>query len=262
MLFLDECHNLPDDLEQVFLTALERSDDPVRRVTVNLREEGPTDFTIDLRKMSVVMATTDPQKMASPLLDRLTKLTIGSYSNEDLYKIFNLNLKCQVSEHIKQEVLFVFRGHPRACVELADELDHFAEAKGKTYINRELFLEFCETMDIHPYGLDSSEMEVIKILGERGQCSLQQLASATGHSKQVIQQKYEDALLNKGLMDIDGKRRLTSLGRQLYLSHFVNPDSVSRPEPKTEEATTPVEVVQEVQRTIDATRIQNPLYGR
>lgn len=272
ILFIDEAHNLPDDLEQILLTALERDPNPVRRVTFNHREQGPVDYTFDFRRMSIIMATTDAQKVANPLRDRLTSVSIARYSNEDLFKIFEMNLTCQVSKEIKKEIMFVFRGHPRACVELAEELDHFAEAHGKTYINRDLFLEFCNTMDIHPYGLNGAEMEIVRILGERGACSLTAISSATGHSKQAIQQNYEDALLNKGLMDIDSKRMLTSKGRELYLSHFVGvseevpveaEDTLLESKQKpVEEEETPVQVIKRAEEAINGMAIKNPLYRR
>lgn len=266
VLFIDEVHEIPDKLAQILLTVLEKDSNPVRRVTFEHREQGPIDYTFDFRRISFVCATTDHQKLPKPLLDRLTQVSLGEYSKEDLFEIFLLNLNCKVSDHIHEDIKRVFRGHPRACVELAEELDHYASAHGITYINLDHWRDFCNTMGIHPYGLNNAEMQIIKVLGERRSCSLNAIAAATGFSKQVIQQEYEYALLHKGLIDIDGKRMLTSKGTNLYLSEFVRNEEEAVPEPVVEQAPvttveTPVERVMRI--TEQSTGEGNhPLYRR
>lgn len=260
VIFIDECHELPDKLCQIFLSILDKDPNPVRRVTYEHREMGPVDYEFDFRKIGIVMATTDAQKLPEPLLDRLTEISIGSYSEDDLFKIFQKNLNCNVSEHITRNIKSVFRGHPRACVELAEELDHYADAHSLTYINREHFDDFCDVMGIYPFGLNNAEMQIIKVLGRRGSCSLNSISAATGYSKFVIQQKYEYSLLHKGLIDIDGKRMLTSLGRDFYLS-LTAPKAEETVESKEEE---PIrEVVRQVQQ-VAATSFNsdsNPLFS-
>lgn len=260
VLFLDECHELPDKLCQIFLSILDKDPNPVRRVTYEHREMGPVDYDFDFRKIGIVMATTDAQKLPAPLLDRLTEISIGSYSEDDLFKIFQKNLNCNVSEHITRKIKSVFRGHPRACVELAEELDHYADAHSLTYINREHFDDFCNVMGIHPFGLNNAEMQIIKVLGERGSCSLNSISAATGYSKSVIQQKYEYSLLHKGLIDIDGKRMLSSKGRELYLSEFASVDDNDAAPTPTSVAPKRTAEVERVLATAKEINNTHPLY--
>jgi len=78
--------------------------------------------------------------------------------------------------------------------------------------------------------------------------------------------------LNKGLMDIDSKRMLTSKGRELYLSHFVGVSDeapveaedtlVESKQKPVEEEETPVQVIKRAEEAINGMAIKNPLYRR
>lgn len=258
ILFIDEVHNIPTELQELFLTILEKDPNPVRRITYTHREEGEVEYDFDFRKMGIVMATTDQQKLKNALLDRLTKISIQPYTKQNLFDIFELNCNVTASESIKSDIVRVFRGHPRACVELAEELDHFASAKGATYINKPLWEEFCLIMGIFEYGLNDAELRIVKILGERQKQSLNALSAATGFSRSVIQNEYEKALLSKGLIDIDGKRMLTSLGRDFYLS-LTAPKEESATEVREEESIK--EVVRQVQQVASTSFDSNPLFS-
>lgn len=256
VLFIDEAHNIPSELQELFLTILEKDPNPVRRITYTHREEGEVDYEFDFRKISIVFATTDQQKLKKALLDRLTKISIQPYSTKNLFDIFQLNCKTRTSDEISGDIVKVFRGHPRACVELAEELDHFASAKGVTYINKPLWDEFCLIMGIYQYGLNDAELKIIKLLGERQKQSLNAIAASTGFSRSVIQNEYEAALLGKGLIDIDGKRMLTKLGRELYLS-ITNPTKDVEQE-VVEDKTTKEKPVQEIVERVKEVAAYNP----
>ena len=182
---------------------------------------GEVEYTFDFTKMSVMFATTDHQKILSALLDRLTGVSIAPYTPENLMEIFNKNLKCNISDQIITNVANVFRGHPRHCVQLAQELDRFAKAKNITYINLPLWESFCDIMGIFEGGLDEPEMAILRVLARDGSCSLTALSAKTGYSRGVIKGQYELGLMQKGLMDIEGERKLTRKGNDYALRHCV-----------------------------------------
>jgi Holliday junction DNA helicase RuvB len=215
-LFLDECHALPPKLAELFLTVLEKDANPVRRITFN-HKDGPFDYEFDFTKMSIVMATTNHEKLSKPLNDRLTKICLEGYSDDNLFQIFKNNCKTKIDPAIEKEIKMVFRGHPRNCVELADNLDHYAAAFGHTIINKENWDEFTTIMGIHNFGLDEAELRILRLLGERGPCSLNAIAATTGYSRSVVQNEYEHALLGRGLMEINQQRCLTRKGREFYM---------------------------------------------
>lgn len=220
-LFLDECHNLPIKIQEIFLTVLEKDPNPVRRITFNHKDNGEVDYEFDFTRISIGFATTDHQKVLAPLLDRLSGITLAEYSKDELMTIFKKNVNVKVSDHILQEITNVFRGNARYCVKLAEELDCYAKSKGLSYVNIDNWKDFCKVMGIFNGGLDDAEILILKVLGSCGACSLQALSAKTGFSRAVIQKEYELALLNKGLLEIDGKRMLTAQGNKYFLEHLV-----------------------------------------
>ena len=219
-LFIDEIHKIHPKLETIFLTALEKSKNPVRNVSYDSREGIRLTYTFDFRKMSFISATTDRQQLSKAFNDRLTKIPLAGYSDDELFQIFKLNCDTNVDTVSKDLIKSRFRGHPRNCCELAENLDFFAAAHGVESINDSQFNEFCLTMAVFEHGLDESEMQILKILSERGEMSLNGLAAATMQSRQVVQKEYESILLQKGLMDISGKRSLTQKGREFSKRTF------------------------------------------
>ena len=207
-LFVDEFHELPDKLATLFLTVLEKDKNPIRKITVD-HKDGSQEYVFDFTKISFMCATTDQQKVLDPLNDRLETIALRPYTGEHLFEIFETNCEVEVCQDIKREIIFIFRGHPRDCVAVADKLGQYANAKTLDYITIKDWRDFCYTMGIYPYGLNDSEVQIVKLLGERGESSLEAMSASTGFSKEVIRKKYEHALLKKGLMDIKGKRSLT-----------------------------------------------------
>ena len=207
-LFIDEAHLLPPKLQAIFLSGLEVKNDPIRRVTFDHREFGEQEFVFDFRKMSIIFATTNQEKMDAALVNRLEKMALQSYSEKELLEIFLKNTgDAKFSDGALLELL-------------ANNIVSFTKAIGEEYINEEKLRRFCKMMGVYKYGLSAAEMQILKLLGERGACSLNAIAAATSFSKTVIQQDYEYMLLNKGLMDIEGKRRLTTRGSHLYAEAF------------------------------------------
>jgi Holliday junction resolvasome RuvABC ATP-dependent DNA helicase subunit len=211
-LFIDEGHNLPNELQQIFLSVFNVDKNPIRTV-----EHDTIPYTFDFREISFCMATTDQQKLAEPLRDRLRDIAFEEYSNEDLYSIFydNMENKADIKQSVQEDIVSTFRGNPRDAVVKAEDLKTFVSARSLKEITKYVWQDFCKTMGILKYGLTASEMSIIKTLGERGAMSLTGLSSITGFQKGAIQKDYEVILIKKNLMKIDSKRELTKKGLDL-----------------------------------------------
>ena len=210
--FFDEAHELPQKLQEIFLTVCEKDRNPVRRITFE-----DVDYEFDFTKISFVFATTDHQKLGGPFDDRLTKISLAPYNNEELIDILKMNLdEAEIHNEVYPLIKDVLRGYPRNSVEIAEDLNKFAAAKSVPRIHQNHWEEFCKIMGIHAHGFNEAEMQIIRILGQRGESSLEALSASTGFSKSVIRTKYEHALLSRGIMEIGTKRSLTAKGQLFY----------------------------------------------
>jgi Holliday junction resolvasome RuvABC ATP-dependent DNA helicase subunit len=208
-LFIDEGHNIPKDLQEIFLTALNVDKNPIRNVTT---EDGS--FTFDFSKLSLCMATTNQEKLCEPLRDRLRDISFEDYSSEELYNIFESNLeeKVSVDSTAKKEIISVFRGNPRDAVVKAQDVQTYAAATNLKVFTKTVWSQFCKAMGVNPMGLSNSEIQIVKTLRDRGAMTLNGLSSVTGYQKQAIQKDYEQILMRKNLLQIDVKRKLTGEG--------------------------------------------------
>ena len=211
-LFIDEGHNLPNDLQQIFLSVLNVDKNPVRTV-----EHDGVPYTFDFRNLTFCMATTDQQKLAEPLRDRLRDIAFEEYKENELYDIFydNFEYVADIEDTAKEDIVSSFRGNPRDAVVKADDLKTFVAARDVKSISKKVWGEFCDAMGVKKYGLTASEIAIVRALGERGAMTLTGLSSVTGFQKGAIQKDYEAMLVKKNLMQIDTKRQLTSKGLDL-----------------------------------------------
>lgn len=210
-LFIDEGHNIPKDLQEIFLTALNVDKNPVRTVTT---DDGT--FQFDFTQLSLCMATTNQEKLCEPLRDRLRDIAFEEYKASELFRIFKSNLDSDViiEDEVENDIISVFRGNPRDAVVKAEDTTTFAKATNTQKINKKIWAQICEAMGINPMGLSNSEIQIVKTLKERGPMTLNGLSSVTGYQKQAIQRDYEQILIKKNLLEVDVKRKLTEKGKK------------------------------------------------
>lgn len=211
-LFIDEGHNIPQELQQIFLSVLNIDKNPVRTV-----EHDGMAYSFDFKKISFCMATTDQQKLAEPLRDRLRDIAFEEYKDKELFDIFhdNFEFAAELDSSVREDIISSFRGNPRDAVVKADDLKTFVAARDIKSITKKTWDEFCEAMGVKKHGLTASEASIVRALGERGAMTLNGLASVTGFQRGAIQKDYEAMLVKKNLIKIDTKRELTPKGIDL-----------------------------------------------
>ena len=60
-----------------------------------------------------------------------------------------------------------------------------------------------------------SEKQILEVLNNCGSCTLTGLSAKLGLSKTAVQRDHELYLLNKNLIEIDGKRQITTEGMKV-----------------------------------------------
>ena len=215
-LFLDEVHSLPNDLQSIFLSVLD-----VRKESIRTIEFDGLHYEFDFKRMSFCSATTDSQKLLGPLQDRLRHINLEEYKDSELFEIFEKNLenKVEILPEAKNEIISTFRGNPRDVVVKAEDLKTFSAAKNVSKITKDLWDSFAKVMGVRPMGLSFSEIQVVKAIGRRGECSLTDISSITGFDRSLIQRSLESILVRKGLLTIDGRRKLSADGVRFYHQH-------------------------------------------
>jgi Holliday junction resolvasome RuvABC ATP-dependent DNA helicase subunit len=208
---LDEASELPKDVTMALLTILNPNPENFTQFSY---EDYVVDF--DFRRISFMMATTEAQSIFHALMDRCERVDLEEYSYDDLAEIINrVTNRAKFSEGVLEQIAPVLRGNARAAQKMSNHINSFmASTKGGKFGVKE-WDTLKDMLGTLPLGLSRIELQVLRILGEKKQCSLTYLAAKTGLTKSCLQRDFEMYLQKENLMEIDrGGRQLTAKGQE------------------------------------------------
>lgn len=216
--FFDECHNLPDEIAQIFLTIFNTEKDTD---ILHLDFQGEI-LEFDFTKQQYVFATTEPQRLFPPLLDRLYEIGFKDYDQDELAQIILESTDCDYTPDSLKFVASLVRGNARDAIKKARMVQMFCDSIG-TGIKRfemEHSEDFLNRTGILPGGLHRDEAIILKHLDECGPLSLTNIQAKTGLSRGAIQGVYEQYLQRRNFITIDegnSKRKKTKEGRAIII---------------------------------------------
>ena len=207
----DECHALPKDLTNIFLTAFNVEGAKKKLVSV---AEGFMEF--DFEKQIYLFATTELHKLFDPLKDRLTIIDFKQYDEKELGAIMQNKVDwVDYKDGVMDSIVSCVKGNARSAIKLALKIQDLCNKNRISSMCHGEWAKMKAHFNILPFGLTNVEVQILRALHKRGACSLQMLSAITGMSRQAIQQEAENNLLRKGFMDIDGKRKITNKGTKI-----------------------------------------------
>jgi Holliday junction resolvasome RuvABC ATP-dependent DNA helicase subunit len=210
-ILFDECHALPKDLTMAFLTIFN-----TETKTKKNFEWNEMSFEFNFKKQTFIFATTESDKIFPPLKDRLTNVDFEPYSRSELGEILKLcTPEAMITDECIKEVSTSVRNNARNAVMRAKEISLYCGAKSNYFFTLKDFRDLCEQVSILPLGLTYTEKQILEVLNKHGSATLTGLAAKLGLSKTSIQRDHELYLLNKNLIEIDGKRKITAKGMKI-----------------------------------------------
>lgn len=207
-ILLDEAHMLPKDLVNAFLTVFNTEKGSYKEY-----HHAEQIFAFDFAKQNFIFATTELDKLFAPFKDRLTIVDFKPYTVDELSEIVDLVCgEIDFEDGLLTEIAETTRGNARSAVKRSKEVVLYCESNNKKDYAKKDWKSMSHTLGIKPLGLSNIEIEILSILKERGNCSLQMLSAVTGMSRTAIQKEAELYLLKRGLMKINGQREISGKG--------------------------------------------------
>lgn len=211
-LFFDEVHEMPAPIQTCLLTVL----NPNKHNLNTLRFE---DYNIefDFTKVSFIFATTDPQRVITPLKDRCRMVHMEEYQYDELGEIVKGNSEdLEFDDETLRDIASVCRGNARNATLMAkDNILQFARRHNVSFVDMNIWGRIKSVLGILPLGLENTELQILKVLKDRTVCSLTNISAVTGLSSQALRAEFELYPLKHNLMEIaQGGRRLTGHGRE------------------------------------------------
>lgn len=216
ILFLDEVHLLNPQLQHVLLLVLDK-----RRIFLS---GGKSVQSIPVNDFTLVGATTDPDGLIQPLMDRFRIiLHLDYYSHDDLAQVVRQRchaLGWQYDPSLPDEIAQRGRQTPRIALRLLQSARRVTVAEGAGKITVGHLRRGCNVERISDLGLDNIQQKYLRLLGPSGQ-RLNVVASMLGVSTKVLTKTVEPYLLRSALIlkSDAGLRQLSQQGRE-HLTTF------------------------------------------
>lgn len=174
------------------------------------------EYEFDWHKLSLFIATTNPEKLFEAFKSRFDRIEIENYTEEILKKILLKNCEnINFLENSEDSIVGVSRGLPRQIVNLTKDIKQYCITKNKEEFDLWDWSLLQNTLGIRSLGLQTHEVELMKYLEARGSQSLTSIAAKLGLDPTTVRRDVELFLLKNNLIHIDGKRSITQYGREI-----------------------------------------------
>jgi Holliday junction DNA helicase RuvB len=212
ILFIDEIHRMPANVEEILYTAMEQF-----RVDVIIGQgAGAKSINLPLNPFTLIGATTKSGMISAPLHSRFGIIErLDFYTEEDLRDIVlqsALFLDVTISVESALRIGACSRGTPRVAKKILRRVRDFAQVQNKNSISNELVQEALTFLGIDQDGLCKVDNMVLHIIVDQfngGPVGLETIASIIGEDSDTIEIVYEPFLMRKGYLE------KTARGRQI-----------------------------------------------
>lgn len=218
VLFIDEIHRLNRAVEEVLYPAVEDY-----RIDLLWGEgHAAQSVTLPLHPFTLVGATTRAGLLTRPLRDRFQiQFNLDFYSAEELALILQRTadrMGLALSEDAAAELARRSRGTPRVANRLLRRARDFAQVEGNGAVDRAIVRLTLERLGIDEEGLDPMDRRVLETVACRfsgGPVGIDNLATAIGEERDVIEEVYEPFLIRQGFLQRTRQGRvITRRGRE------------------------------------------------
>lgn len=211
---MDEASELPKDVEMALLTILNPND--THKTTFSYEE---FQFDFDFRRQSWLFSTTEAHQIFPALKDRLKRIDLQAYSQQDLQGILALQLnkaKVKFDNKVLPDIASVLRGNARQAVSMSNDIASFMFEKDQKF-TLDHWKEMRDALDILPLGIGPGELHLLRLIASRSGSTVTQLSSETGMTRASLQRDGELFLMQHGLMDVRAQslRHATAKGLRL-----------------------------------------------
>ncbi|MDR1875767.1 MAG: Holliday junction branch migration DNA helicase RuvB [Synergistaceae bacterium] len=220
VLFIDEIHRLPAQVEEILYPAME---DFSLHIVVG---KGPLAKTLclSLPRFTLCGATTRLGLLTSPLRARFGIVEqLSHYTDRELALIVRRGSRAfgvEIMDEAANAIAGRSRGTPRVALRLLRRVRDVAAVRGTGAITAELADQAMDMLEIDPEGLDESDRRILRAivdLFDGGPVGLSTIAAALSEDTQTIEDIYEPYLIQKGLLERTPRGRRVTAGGYAYI---------------------------------------------
>ena len=214
VLFIDEIHRLPRQVEEVLYPAME---DYCIDIVVGKDSATVRSIRLDLPPFTLVGATTRAGDLSAPLRDRFGIISqLEYYALDELEAIIRRTARVmdtQIHEDAVHEIALRSRGTPRIANRLFRRVRDFAQVLNDGVISKAVAADALDRLRVDSLGLDSVDHKYIRGIIERfrgGPVGLDAIAGSIGEESMTLEDVYEPYLLQIGFINRTARGRIVT----------------------------------------------------
>ena len=220
VLFIDEIHRLSHSVEEVLYAAME---DYALDIVIG---KGPSarSVRIDLPPFTLIGATTQVGRLASPLRDRFGVISrLDFYKPEELVLIIERTadiLDMRIERDGALKIAGRSRGTPRIANRLLKRVRDFAQVADAPAITKNIASEALNRLEVDACGLDRTDRRVLTAIIEKfdgGPVGLDTIAAAISESVDAVEDVYEPFLMQLGFLNRTPRGRVATAAAYRHL---------------------------------------------
>ena len=220
VLFIDEVHRLPRQIEEVLYPAME---DYQLDIVVG-RGPAARSIRLDLPHFTLIGATTRVGRVASPLRDRFGYVArLDYYNAEELARIVNRSasiLGVDITEDGGEAIAIRSRGTPRIANRLLRRVRDYATVRAGGVVDEPTAIAALAVFEVDDRGLDKVDRFILNAIIEKfhgGPVGLSTLAIAVGEDTETVEDAYEPFLLQEGFIQRTPRGRVATAHAYTHL---------------------------------------------
>ncbi len=212
ILFIDEIHRMPTNVEEVLYSAMEHF-----RVDVIIGQgAGAKSVNLPINPFTLIGATTKTGMISAPLRSRFgISERLEFYCEEELRDIIlqaAAFLKCSITPDAALRIAQCARGTPRVAKKILRRVRDFAQVANRDIIDLAFVEQALTFLGMDEDGLNKIDNLLLRTIVDNfqgGPVGLETLAALIGEDKETLEQVYEPFLLRSGYLE------KTARGRQI-----------------------------------------------
>jgi len=213
VLFIDEIHRLPKQVEEVLYPAME---DFAIDIVVG-KDSSTKSIRLELPPFTLVGATTRAGDISAPLRDRFGIISkLDYYTEEQLAQIVKRTAKVygnEIEDGAVNELAKRSRGTPRIANRLFRRVRDFAQVLNDGIIDGDIANKALDRLKVDKLGLDDVDHRYLKGIIERfkgGPVGVEALASSISEETTTLEDVYEPYLLQIGFIQRTPRGRIAT----------------------------------------------------
>ena len=221
VLFIDEIHRLPKQVEEVLYPAME---DYCLDIVVGKDSASVHNIRLTLPPFTLVGATTRAGDLSAPLRDRFgITAQLEYYDIDDLKKIVHRTahvMDTEIDEQATHEIALRSRGTPRIANRLFRRVRDFAQVYNNGFISVDVAKDALDRLKVDHLGLDSVDHKYLRGIIERfkgGPVGVEAIASSIGEEPMTLEDVYEPYLLQIDFINRTPRGRIVTAKAYAHL---------------------------------------------